>query len=106
MKLSFNRLKRQVNETIAKGCMRWNTEKYQVGFYVCDKPNCNKDLDQGDCAHVCEERKASMKQPLLAQQLSELFSSFAHHHVPSPKVAVKQQVLHRKTASYTTLYIG
>ena len=106
MKLSFNRLKRQVNETIATGCMRWNTEKYQVGFYVCDKPNCNKDLDQGDCAHVCEERKASMKQPLLAQQLSELFSSFAHHHVPSPKVAVKQQVLHRvKTAPYTTLYI-
>ena len=94
MKLSFNRLKVQVDETVAKGCMRWNTDKYQIGFYVCDKPNCNKNLYQGDCAHVCEERKASMKQPVVAQQLLELFSSFAHHNDPSPKVAIKQQVPH------------
>ena len=76
MKLFFNRL--QVNETIVKGCVRWNTEKYQIGTYACDKPNCNKDLDAGDCAHVCDERKAGIRQ----------------HDVPrSPKAAHKKQVL-------------
>ena len=37
--------------------MRWNTEKYQVGVYVCDTSKCNKDLDVKDCAHVCNERE-------------------------------------------------
>ena len=77
--LSFNRL--QVNETIVKGCMRWNTDKYQIGIYACDKPNCNKDLDAGDCAHVCDERDGVRK------------PETAHYDVPrSPKVAVKKQV--------------
>ena len=77
MMLSLDRL--QVNETIVKGCVRWNTEKYQIGTYACGKPNCNKDLDAGDCAHVCDERKEK--------------DGIRRHDVPrSPKVAVKKQV--------------
>ena len=95
MNLSLNRLQVMANETIVKGCMRWNTEKYQIGTYACDKPNCNKDLDQGDCAHVCDERKTSKRQPAVAKQLSELLSSFTPHHDVrrSPRVAVIEQVL-------------
>ena len=85
--LSLNRL--QVNETIVKGCVRWNTEKYQIGTYACDTPNCNKDLDAGDCAHVCDERKAGIGR---------------HDDVPrSPKVAVKKQVL--QECNLTLLYV-
>lgn len=28
-------------------------------MFVCDKQLCNKDLDQGDCAHVCEDKAAT-----------------------------------------------
>ena len=74
----FNRS--QANETIAKGCMRWNTEKYQVGVYVCDTSKCNKDLDVKDCAHVCNEREQPAR-------------SMHHHEVlRNPKTAVMKQV--------------
>ena len=76
---SLNRL--QVNETIVKGCVRWTTDKYQIGAFACDKPNCNKDLEAGDCAHVCDERKDGLRKPDVADTRR------------SPKVDIKQQVV-------------
>ena len=64
-----NRVEVEDDELAAKGCLRWNTDKYQVGIFGCDTPNCNKDLDQGDCAHVCEENEARVKKPKVKQQV-------------------------------------
>ena len=64
-----NRVEVEADELAAKGCLRWNTDKYQVGIFGCDTPNCNKDLDQGDCAHVCEENEARVKKPKVKQQV-------------------------------------
>ena len=58
-----DRIKVEADELAAKGCMRWNTDKYLVGIYACDQSNCNRDLDQGDCAHVCEESETRNSQP-------------------------------------------
>jgi len=59
----------EADELAAKGCMRWNTDSYQVGIYACDTPNCNRDLDQGDCAHVCEENEARKLMPQVKQDI-------------------------------------
>ena len=53
--------------------MRWNTDKYTIGIFGCDTDNCNKDLDQGDCAHVCEEKKETgMEKPQVKEQVSKI----------------------------------
>ena len=64
-----NRAKVEADELAAKGCMRWNTDKYQVGVFACDTDGCNRDLDQGDCAHVCEGSDTRVKKPQLKQQV-------------------------------------
>ena len=50
--------------------MRWNTDKYTIGIFGCDTDNCNKDLDQGDCAHVCEEKGlTTVEKPEVLEQV-------------------------------------
>ena len=50
--------------------MRWNTDKYTIGIFGCDTDNCNKDLDQGDCAHVCEEKQETrVEMPKVLEQV-------------------------------------
>ena len=65
-----HRVEAEADELAAKGCMRWNTEKYTIGIFGCDTDNCNKDLDQGDCAHVCEEKKETrVEKPEVLEQV-------------------------------------
>ena len=49
--------------------MRWNTDKYQVDFFACDTPNCNRDLAAGNCAHVCHDHEKNHpdKETMLAR---------------------------------------
>merc|ERR1712012_847013 len=37
--------------------MRWNTDNYEVGIFVCDTSKCNRDLGRDECAHVCTEEE-------------------------------------------------
>ena len=54
--------------------MRWNTDKYTIGIFGCDTDNCNKDLDQGDCAHVCEEKKETrVENPEVKEQVNKIY---------------------------------
>ena len=54
-------LKVEADEMMAKGCLRWNTDKYQIDIFACDTPNCNRDLIQKDCAHVCPQENRIQK---------------------------------------------
>ena len=64
-----HRVEAEADELAAKGCMRWNTDKYTIGIFGCDTDNCNKDLDQGDCAHVCEEKETTVEKPEVLEQV-------------------------------------
>ena len=68
--LRTNRVEAEADELAAKGCMRWNTDKYTIGVFGCDTDNCNKDLDQGDCAHVCDEKEETrLEKPQVKEQV-------------------------------------
>ena len=73
---TYYRVEAEADELAAKGCMRWNTDKYTIGIFGCDTDNCNKDLDQGDCAHVCEEKKETgMEKPKVLEQVIDAESN-------------------------------
>merc|ERR1712117_777731 len=47
-------------DVMAKGCMRWNTDNYEVGIFVCDTSKCNP-CEEDDKPTLYKEDESNQK---------------------------------------------